>query len=98
MNASGEVGKTMMTHLDILILKVCQMAVMFINIKSNLHLALDPSTLITQPFLMTLCISISRYLHLKDLLDVRTQLNLNQHVQTLILPIPGVLCAAMITE
>ena len=46
MNANGQVGKTMMTHLDILILKVCQRAVMFINIKSNLHLALDPALLL----------------------------------------------------
>ena len=99
MNANGQVGKTMITHLDIVIAKVRQWAVTFKSTKSNLYLARDPSTLITQPFLMTLCISIpGRYLHLKDLLDVRTEINLNQHVQTLILPIPGVLCAAMITE
>ena len=98
MNANGQVGKTMMAQLGIVIVKLHQLAAILKSIKSNLHLALDPSTLITQLFLMTLCISICRSLHLKDLLDVRTQLNLNQHVQTLILPIPGVLCAAMITE
>ena len=58
MNANGQAGKTLITHLDIVIAKLRQLTVIFKNIKSNLHLALDPSTLITQPFLMTLCISI----------------------------------------
>ena len=94
----------MITHLDIVIVKVRQMAVIFKSIKSNLHLALDPSILITQMFLMTLCILIPganiivTKVHAGEVLDVTTKINLNQHVQTLILPIPGVLCAAMITE
>ena len=58
MNANGQAGKTLITHLDIVIAKLRQLTVIFKNIKSNLHLALDPSTLITQPFLMTLCIFI----------------------------------------
>ena len=98
MNANGQVGKTMMAQLSIVIVKLHQLAAILKSIKSNLHLALDPSTLITQLFLMTLCISIKFKFHLKDLLDVRTQLNLNQHVQTLILLLAGVLFVAVITE
>ena len=104
MNANGQVGKTMMAQLDTVIVKLHQLAAILKSIKSNLHLALDPSTLITQLFLMTLCILIPGEkiivikVHAGEKFTVRTQINLNQHVQTLILPIPGVLCAAMITE
>ena len=47
-----------MAQLCIVIVKLHQLAAILKSIKSNLHLALDPSTLITQPFLMTLCISL----------------------------------------
>ena len=57
-NANGQVGKTMITQLDIKMPKMRQLTVIFKSIKSKVHLVLDPSTLITQPFLMTLCIFI----------------------------------------
>ena len=96
----------MMAQLCIVIVKLHQLAAILKSIKSNFiwHLALDPSTLITQLFLVTLCILIPGEkiivikVHAGEKFTVRTQINLNQHVQTLILPIPGVLCAAMITE